>query len=296
MGAWGPALYSDDDALDFKEIYDDLLKKTQSHEEAYRAIYEESKNDFVTMPEIEAIFWFVIAERQWFYGKLLPEVKVKAIEFFDRDEHLEVWKENNGIKLFDKRVKVLKNLKQKINSPLPPERKLPMQNLPVTAEPGDLFTFKLSRFRKLLFFADIADISVIKEKYTGKYVVFQYLGVEKFLKDDIVLIRIYDWCRNRIPNQNEIENLKFIPNFDSLILEYGINGLTIDTKIDNGMDVNFLDAWEKRFVRISHMPVRDFILHSNNDLFAVDIALAYMHYKLEKNCADYEILMKLINN
>jgi len=86
MGAWGTALYSDDDASDFRDEYITQLKITQSHEAAYAAAYEQYKKNYgEKFPDIEAIFWFVIAERQW------------------RNEHLDAWKES---KLLSKRLAV----------------------------------------------------------------------------------------------------------------------------------------------------------------------------------------------
>lgn len=293
MGSWGTALYSDDDAQDFRDRYIELLAETQSHEKAYIALYEEYHKDFENMPEIEAIFWFVLADRQCYYGYLIPEVKEKAIEFLQRDEHLEVWQEDGG-KLLEKRKQVLDKLKDKLNLPLPEERKLPKPPIPIIANPGDVFALKLSRLRYKHFFADEADISLIKDKYRGKYVAFQFLGLEKLGKQEDAIIRIYNWCNESLPTLEEIQKLNFIPSYTNILFFCNCPQKLKQQKFNNGIDVSTLDEWDKRFIKIGNMMPTSYNIDGYNTICYFDTTLAYFFYMLEKKSYTYENFIKLL--
>ena len=227
MGAWGTALYSDDETLDLKENYLINLKKTQSHELAYKESYDSfvkdhGKNDFAD----EALFWFVLADVQYKYGKLLPEVKEKANDFFNRREHLELWEEQ-GKKLLNKRKQVLKELEIKINSPLPKERKIPKPFI-CQHNIGDVFAVKINDFKKSPNWRD-EDYSKYYNEFYGKYFVFQIVGKEENNGDVFPYIRIFYWCDYEIPTLKEIEQLYVMPSPSS----EGGSFFDIDDKIDN---------------------------------------------------------------
>ncbi len=120
MGAWGSGLYANDSTCDVRDSYMKLLKDGLSNLEAYRKVlaeYQEYIGD-----QDEPLFWFALAETQWRTGRLLPDVKEKALKWIDKDGGLELWEEsaNSGAGW----KKTLQNLRLKLLSPMPPEKKI----------------------------------------------------------------------------------------------------------------------------------------------------------------------------
>ena len=76
MGAWGVKLYQDDVTCDVRDEYINWLKLKRDNEEATKIIIENNMG-FIDDEE-EPSFWFALADTQWKYGRLLPEVKEKA--------------------------------------------------------------------------------------------------------------------------------------------------------------------------------------------------------------------------
>ena len=119
MGAWGVKIYQDDVACDVKEEYVEALRKGISNEEITEKLIEEytSYED----EEEEAIFWIALSDTQWKYGRLKEEVKENALRVIENGIDLRKWEEDS--KLLEKRKQVLLELKEKLKSPQPPEKK-----------------------------------------------------------------------------------------------------------------------------------------------------------------------------
>ena len=122
MGAWGVGLYQDDVTCDIKEDYVNWLKIGYSKEEATEVMLERNL-DFLDDEEEADLFWFALADIEWKYGRLLPEVKKEALKRIESGRDLERWEENG--KQYEKRRQVLEKLKEQLNSPQPPEKKVP---------------------------------------------------------------------------------------------------------------------------------------------------------------------------
>ena len=121
MAAWGTGLYQDDIAEDVRDDYKKYFKEGLNNEEVYNEMlqrYENEINDVQDGP----VFWFALADTMWRLGKLTDEVKVKAIQCIDDGKDVECWREQ-GEKEACKRQVVLAKLKEKLLSPMPPEKK-----------------------------------------------------------------------------------------------------------------------------------------------------------------------------
>ena len=120
MGAWGTGLYQDDTTDDIKEEYLNYLRIGLTNEEATNKVLEE--NDWWEEDEEEApLLWFALADTQWKYGRLMDKVKKQALKYIEEGTDLERWEEDK--KLYKKRKEVLEKLKEKLNSPMPKEKK-----------------------------------------------------------------------------------------------------------------------------------------------------------------------------
>ncbi len=142
MGAWGTKLYQDDVAQDVKEQYKELLKKGKSNEEATRQVLDEYRpmlNDIDDGP----VFWFALAETQWSLGRLLPEVKEQALACIDKGTDQARWERENPKKA-PERKKILEDLRIKLNSPMPPMKKIAQpKSYMCEWKIGDVYAYKL---------------------------------------------------------------------------------------------------------------------------------------------------------
>ena len=121
MGTWGTGLYSNDTTSDVKDIYIDLLKRQKDNETAYAETKEMLADVFGT--EEEPLFWYALADTQWNIGRLMPEVKEKALMFINNKGGRDIWEGN--LKNISKWENNLKNLEEKLNTPQPPEKTFP---------------------------------------------------------------------------------------------------------------------------------------------------------------------------
>lgn len=141
MGTWGAKLYQDDVALDVKDSFDDL-RKGKTVQEITNELIEEYAcvmDDIYCAPT----FWFALADTQWNLGRLLPEVKEQALAWLEKGGDLSVWQEENP-KLAGTRERVLEELRKKLNSPQPPEKKISQYRLyKCEWKIGDVFAYQL---------------------------------------------------------------------------------------------------------------------------------------------------------
>jgi len=142
MGAWGFKLYEDDVTCDIKEEYIMLIKENKDNIETTKRIIN-SNQDFIQDEDDGPLFWFALADIQWKYGRLLPEIKEQALKHLSEGKNLERWKEENP-KLYNKRKEVLDNLRTQLESEQPPEKKIIIKKPFITDwKDGDLFAWKV---------------------------------------------------------------------------------------------------------------------------------------------------------
>ncbi|MDR2957335.1 MAG: hypothetical protein LBU61_04020 [Coriobacteriales bacterium] len=88
MDAWGTSLYANDTTSDIRGDYVDKLRRGKTNEEVTQELvnsYHETMGD----AEEEPLFWYALADTQWNYGRLLPEVKERALCFIFQTGELE---------------------------------------------------------------------------------------------------------------------------------------------------------------------------------------------------------------
>ena len=98
MGAWATSLYANDTTCDIREEYVDKLKRGKTNEEATLELIEQNREIQGDVEE-EPLFWFALADTQWNYGRLLPNVKERAVFFLEKREELDRWKDAGEKKL-----------------------------------------------------------------------------------------------------------------------------------------------------------------------------------------------------
>lgn len=209
MGAWGTSLYANDTTCDIRGDYIDKLKRGKSNEEATEELIRQNK-EIEGDPEEEPLFWFALADTQWNYGRLLPEVKEKALFFLEKGDEVKRWKES-GEKKLNAWLKTLGELKEKLNSPLPEEKKISRYRFyQCPWKLGDVFAYQFS-----------GEYSKEKNMY-GKYIVFRKVSEDTFWPGHIIpVVQVYKWIGDEIPRIGEVKTKDLlIQNFIPETLAY----------------------------------------------------------------------------
>lgn len=188
-------------ASDVKAGYIDKLKRGKTNEEATKEILEEFK-DYLEDSEDGPDVWFGLANVQWDYGRLLPQVKDKALEALKETDHLERYKDSSK-SAYEKRIKNLEALREKLSMPMPEEKKVSKYKPYVTPwKDGDIFAYRLD------------DEESKKKGYYGKYALIRKVGDAKYWPVHTVpIINIYQWIGDEIPSIDIIKDLSLNPTY-----------------------------------------------------------------------------------
>ena len=212
MGAWGTSLYANDTTCDIRGDYVDKLRRGKSNEETTKELISQNE-DIMGDLEEEPLFWYALADTQWNYGRLLPEVKERALYFLEQGEELERWRES-GEKKLNSWMKTLADLKEKLNSPMPEEKKVSKYRIYKCAwKLGDVFAYQFT-----------SDYSREKGLY-GNYVVFRKVSEASWWPGHIIpVVQVYKWIWKEIPTLDEaIEKELLILSHLPITLKYKPN-------------------------------------------------------------------------
>ena len=192
MGAWGTDLFSDDYACDIREGYKDRLRRGKTNAEAVQDIL--SQNSDVMGTEDEPVLWYALADIQWEYGRLLPEVKERALYFLNGEQEDDRWKTP---KLMEQHKRALIKLKEKLLSPQPSEKKVRKYSYyRCPWKLGDVFAYQFHTEES--------------EKYgmKGQYIIFRKITEDLCWPGHIVpAVHLYQWIGKDLPTLEEIRQL-----------------------------------------------------------------------------------------
>jgi hypothetical protein len=206
MGTWGIKLYQDDEAQDLKDDYSAMLNKGISNEEITKKLIEDNKGMIEDTDE-STIFWTVLADLQWKIGRLLPQVKEKAIYYLKNNGDLHRWGESSD-KDYIKRKEELERLLIQLQSEQPPEKKIYIRKpWKCDWKTGDIYAYKLTQKESE------------STPYKDKYVVFQKINEEQTYNDDInPIVYFYDKIFDSIPSLDELKEISFLPMYYSKMI------------------------------------------------------------------------------
>lgn len=184
MGTWGPAIFSDDLAMDIRGQFRDLIAEGMTPQEATAQIlaeYETSSEDSDESP----VFWLALAATQWQLGRLQPEVKDRALAMIEAGADVRRWQQENP-KLAPERLAAVHALRDRLLSPQPAPRKLakPFHNR-TDWRPGDAIAYRL---------------------VSGRWCVLRVLHVEEDGPAQTPVVELCDWIGDE-PGRAEIERL-----------------------------------------------------------------------------------------
>ena len=196
MGIWGSGLYENDSTCDVRDGYLDYIQDGLDNEEAYKKTLEQS-HDYIGDQD-EPLFWFALAETQWKLGRLRPDVKEKALEWIEKNGYLDLWVENpKGAAGWEK---TLHNLKEKLNSPMPREKKIKK----VDRNPWNLNDVYAYQFHE----------EKSKENgFFGKYMLMQKTGEGRHYerKKIFMHVQVIDHVFENLPELEDINKYRILP-------------------------------------------------------------------------------------
>ena len=145
MAAWGTGLYQDDVAEDVKEDYYNCFREDGlDNKAAYERMlsrYSEIKDDTEDGP----IFWMALSDVMWDLGKLNEEVKERALYHIDAGNDVARWEAESKEK-GEKRRQVLEKLREKLETPMPEEKKLRKKRILRNKwQIGDMYTMPIEK-------------------------------------------------------------------------------------------------------------------------------------------------------
>ena len=192
MGAWGTGLFSNDLALDVKDMYNEFLylleDDTQIKMELLRMFNQE-----LELKENVSVFWYALADCMWRVGRLDDETKTNALYYLDnpeKDEDLKLWLDFK--KDYKKRVAVLNKLKEKLVSLQPARRKFKIvKSLPAKFEIGDIICYQLTEKEHKKFVKTIRPKNPFIEDYDE--IVKAYQSTKNtFDNNFICMVKLFD--------------------------------------------------------------------------------------------------------
>ena len=196
MGAWGAALFADDDAADLRADYRAYLADAQSDAGATDLAARDYDASLERLGETTA-FWLALASIQWRMGRLDPRVKTVCLTIIDNGLDFEKWA---GSPDRGKRATMLANLRTMISSPLPPAKPLP-KPLPVQLpgwEFGEVVGYRMAN---------------------GKYALLHAMNYRGWSTVAVraPVVAILSWFSEAVPDQASIDGLTYI-NHDGLLI------------------------------------------------------------------------------
>ena len=196
LETFGIGLYSHDCACHIRSVYNGLICKQLSAEEAVR----ETVKDFgkYAGAKDEALLWYVIADVQWNAGCLAPEIKEKALELIAKDGGQALWSEMRGG--LEGWRKTLQGLKARLEAPFSSKTEIKKPSYALNPwKTGDVYAFRYYHYR---------------EEYkhiNGKYFLLQKIGDAEYYGQVCSRVQIYDKIFDELPKLADIDGLKVMP-------------------------------------------------------------------------------------
>lgn len=201
MGFWGSGLYANDTTSDVRDTYMEYLMDQVGDQDAYDKIMEKFAEYFGNEDE-EPLVWYALAETQWKVGRLLPEVKEKALYWIERKGGLNPWLETPS--KGKGWLKTLDKLREKLNSPMPKRKVIRRQNK-TFGNPWVLYDLYAYQFHE----------KISEERgVAGKYIVLQKIGEETNPFDKAMIImrlQVFDHIFDELPTLDQLKDIRILP-------------------------------------------------------------------------------------
>ncbi|MEH3033484.1 MAG: DUF4259 domain-containing protein [Aeromicrobium erythreum] len=187
MGAWGPAIFSDDTACDIRSDYRELLEDGVDDAEATRRVIA----DHQYLDDDQAhVLWLALAAAQSALGRLDDSVKSEALRVIDEGIGLELWAEAGTKELASRKAALIK-LRKTLTGPQKPRSKVRRPWSHVTdLSPGDVLAYTLP---------------------DGKRAIFRVAKLDAQRSGTAPILRRLDWGKASLPSGRKVAKLKPLP-------------------------------------------------------------------------------------
>jgi hypothetical protein len=204
VGAWGPALFSDDVACDVRDDYRALIEDGTDDNVATGQILN-SYGDALNDPDDGPVVWLALAFAQSKIGRLDPGVAARALQVIDNGEGMNRWHEQ-GATAVARREAALGKVRAQLEGPQPRRRRLrPPWRHVTSLGPGDVLTYK---------------------SQAGPYLLFRVARIEDTRYGVAPVLVLLDFARLRLPGMARIARLSDRPeptrNYANLHEPWGI--------------------------------------------------------------------------
>lgn len=187
MGAWGPAIFSDDTACDIRSDYREMLEDGLDDHEAMRRViagYQHLDQDGAH------VLWLALAAAQTSLGRLDANVKANALRVIDDGIGLELWAEA-GTREFSTRKAALTKLRATLTGPQKPPTKVrrPWSHVTDLAV-GDVLAYT---------------------RPDGKQALFRVARIDEQRVGAAPILRQLDWDKPARPSMRKLRRLRTLP-------------------------------------------------------------------------------------
>ena len=200
MVKWQTEIYSGEIAETVKSEYRKLLAIKKTDDDVEKIIVEHCMSSMISDPQDEGRMWLALALRQWEYGRLSDLVKTKALYWLKQSIY--------GIS-----KEASEMLDRTIKSPMPTKKsvQLPSYIKKCPWPIGSLLAYRI---------VSHPDEKIRSGPFWGKYVLLRIIGIVREPYTELapdsacnegMLVGLYKWWGNEIPNPSIVETLEFTP-------------------------------------------------------------------------------------
>jgi hypothetical protein len=191
MGAWGTAIFADDTALDVRDEWRDAILEGLDAEDATARLVQSFEDNLVDDEDTQKLFWMVLAAAQFETGRLLPEVRDRALAIIEAGGDVDRWREDGDDVSARQRGRVLERLAAKLRGPQPKPKRLrrpPQLSLPF----------------------DVGDVVRVHDEDDNEALVAVVGHVETDERDPVVAA--FDWDGAAVPARDSLGRLPLVPD------------------------------------------------------------------------------------
>jgi hypothetical protein len=191
MGAWGTAIFADDTALDVRDEWRDAILEGLDAEDATVRLLQSFEDYLGDGEETEKVVWLALAAAQFETGRLLPDVRDRALAIIDAGGDVDRWREDGDDVSARQRERVLERLAAKLRGPQPQPKRLrrpPQLSLPFA----------------------VGDVVHVHDQEDNEALVAVIGHVETNERDPVVAA--FDWDGGAVPAPDTLGRLPLVPD------------------------------------------------------------------------------------
>ena len=200
------ALFSSNLGDSMKRNYRSLLALKYSDKEAEETMVKFYENSEYIEDSSWTEFWIVLAALESKYGRLSKGIQKKALEVIESGDDLLRW---NNLYERKKREKILSVLKNDLSGEQPERKEVNIRTIRCPWKTGDLLAYNIGTnpdMKDSLIWKKYALLRVVKITRCELSEI-----VPESLYDEVMVVGLYDWIGDSIPDASITSQLKFIP-------------------------------------------------------------------------------------